>query len=247
MPHKAYIHEVDGSKKAVLMIHGITGTPAHFKELLPVIPEDWSVYNILLDGHGGEVADFGTTSMKKWKKQVADVLADLMERYEKIVIAAHSMGTLFALEAASNHPEKVAGLFLLAAPLRVRVPISTVEAILRVAAGKTDGHATAAAMVEDCSITLDGPLHHYIGWVPRLWELLEEIKRVRMLLPRMRVPCLAFQSRKDELVSMEAAKDLARNSHIKVRVLENSGHFAYSSDDMALLQGQLKKLLEEDK
>ena len=247
MAHKAYIHEVDGSKKAVLMIHGITGSPAHFKDLLPAVPQDWSVYNILLDGHGKKVADFSATSMEKWKKQVADVLNDLMKRYEKIVVVAHSMGTLFALEAASNHPQKVAGLFLLAVPLRVRVPLSTVEAALRVAAGKTDGHATAAAMVEDCSITLDGPLYRYIGWAPRLLELLEEIKRVRMLLPRMRVPCLAFQSRKDELVSMEAAKDLARNSRIKVSVLENSGHFAYEATDAGLLRRKLREMLAEDK
>lgn len=247
MPHKAYIHEVEGSKKAVLMIHGIAGSPAHFRDLLPVVPEDWSVYNILLDGHGGEVADFSATSMEKWKTQVAGVLADLMERYEKIVIVAHSMGTLFALDEASKHPQKVAGLFLLAVPLRVRVPLSTVEAALRVAAGKSDGHATAAAMVEDCSIALNGPLHRYIGWAPRMLELLEEIKRVRMLLPRMRVPCLAFQSRKDELVSMEAAKDLERNSRIKVTVLENSGHFAYGTDDAALLRQRLKELLAENK
>lgn len=247
MPHKAYIREVPGSKKVVLMIHGITGSPAHFKDLMPAVPEDWSIYNILLDGHGGDVADFGATSMKKWKKQVADVLAGLMESYEKIVIVAHSMGTLFALEAAAKYPQKVAGLFLLAVPLRVRVPVSTVEAVLRVAAGKTDGHETASAMVEDCSITLDGPLYHYISWAPRMLELLEEIKRVRMLLPQVRVPCLAFQSRKDELVSMDAAKDLARNSRIKVAVLENSGHFAYGSDDAALLRRQLHELLTNDK
>ncbi len=243
MPHNAYIREVPGSKMAVLMIHGIAGSPAHFKDLLPAVPEDWSVYNILLDGHGGEVADFGATSMEKWKTQVADVLAGLMEKYEKIVIVAHSMGTLFAIEGAAKYPQKIAGLFLLAVPLRVRVPASTVEAILRVAAGKTDGHAIAAAMVEDCSITLDGPLHHYIGWAPRMLELLEEIRRVRTLLPRMRVPCLAFQSRKDELVSMDAAKDLQRNSRIQVTVLEDSGHFAYGSDDAELLRQRLQEIL----
>ena len=247
MPHKAYIREVPGSQKAVLMIHGITGSPAHFKELLPAVPGDWSVYNILLDGHGGEVADFGATSMEKWKTQVAEVLADLMGKYEKIVIVAHSMGTLFALDAAGDHPQKIAGLFLLAVPLRVRVPISTVEAGLRVAAGKTDGHATAEAMVEDCSITLNSPLHEYVSWAPRFLELLEEIRRVRTLLPRMRVPCLAFQSRKDELVSMDAAKDLERNSRIEVTVLEDSGHFAYGEDDAELLRQKLQEMLMEVK
>ncbi len=247
MPHKEFVREAPGSHKAVLMIHGIAGSPGHFQELMPMVPEDWSIYNILLDGHGGEVVDFSATSMEKWKKQVAEVLQRLVESYEKIVIVAHSMGTLFAIQAAADHPQKIVGLFLLAVPLRVHMPLSTVEASLRVAAGKTDGHASAAAMMEASSITLDGPFYRYIGWAPRFLELLEEIKRVRMLLPRMRVPCLAFQSRKDELVSMEAAKDLQRNSRIKVTVLENSGHFAYGNDDTELLRQRLKELLTEDK
>ena len=66
MDHRAYIRIVEDSDTAVLMIHGIAGSPAHFRDLIPVIPADWSVYNILLDGHGGTVSDFSRTSMKKW-------------------------------------------------------------------------------------------------------------------------------------------------------------------------------------
>ena len=68
MDHSEYIR-VNSSETAVLMIHGIAGTPAHFRELIPVIPEDWAVYNILLDGHGKNVEDFGRSSMQKWKDQ----------------------------------------------------------------------------------------------------------------------------------------------------------------------------------
>ena len=41
MDHKEYVRIVEGSKNAVLMIHGIAGSPAHFRELLPVVPENW--------------------------------------------------------------------------------------------------------------------------------------------------------------------------------------------------------------
>ncbi|MBR0324808.1 MAG: hypothetical protein IIX11_01590, partial [Selenomonadales bacterium] len=33
----------------VLMLHGILGTPDHFRELLPLVPETWSVHALLLD------------------------------------------------------------------------------------------------------------------------------------------------------------------------------------------------------
>lgn len=244
MEHKEYIRIAHGSKKAVLMIHGIAGSPAHFRELLPVVPEDWSVYNILLDGHGGKVADFSATSMKKWKAQVADTVKQLLQRHEKIVIVAHSMGTLFALQAAVDHPEQVASLFLLAVPLRVRIAPNMVEGTLRVALKKTEGFKMAEEMVDDCSIDLDEKLYRYIGWTPRFLELLEEIKRVRGILPRVRIPCVVFQSEKDELVSVESAQDLQRNRRMEVIMLKDSGHFAYRPEDLKLLQQRLREMLK---
>ena len=61
MDHREFIRYLPGSDRAVLLIHGIAGTPAHFWQFLPLIPEDWSVYNVLLDGHGGEVGVEGCT------------------------------------------------------------------------------------------------------------------------------------------------------------------------------------------
>lgn len=244
MRHREYIRIVEGSKNAVLMIHGIAGSPAHFRDLLPVVPEDWSVYNILLDGHGGTVMDFSATSMEKWKAQVASTVDQLLRRHEKLVIVAHSMGTLFALQAAVDHGDRIASLFLLAAPLRVRVVPDMLEGTLRVALRKVEGHATATAMVDDCSIDLNEKLHRYIGWAPRFAELLEEIRRVRGLLPRVRIPCAAFQSEKDELVSVEAVQDLQRNRRFDVTMLKDSGHFAYGADDMKLLQQRLTEMLK---
>lgn len=81
--HEEYIRKIPGSKMAVLMIHGIAGTPDHFKPFVSLFPDDWSVYNILLDGHGGGVKDFSATSMEKWKKQVFPA----WKRYWKTVTA----------------------------------------------------------------------------------------------------------------------------------------------------------------
>lgn len=247
MDHSEYIRIAENSKNAVLMIHGIAGTPAHFRDVLPAIPEDWSVYNILLDGHGGTVADFGATSMERWKAQVRNILSQLLVRYERIVIVAHSMGTLFAIQAAIDHPGQVNALFLQAVPLYVHLPPSTMLASLRVALRKTGRHPTAAAMAADSSIQMDPRLYRYISWMPRMMELLQEIKRVRSILPQLAVPCEAYQSKKDELVSARSEKALAENPFVRLTVLEHSGHFAYSVEDAALLRERLCKILMEDK
>ena len=164
MEHKDYIREVGNSRTAVLMLHGIAGTPAHFRDLIPVIPGHLAIYNILLDGHGKEVEDFSRTSMKKWKAQVAATLDMLFTRYDAVFIVAHSMGTLFAIQAAIDHPDRICGLFLQAVPLRVHLPASTVLTSLRATRKQVSPDDTAVqAMTGDCSIRLTPNLFKYIG------------------------------------------------------------------------------------
>ena len=67
--HSPFTRKGSG-KNAVLLIHCIAGSPGHFRELIPAIPETYSIYNILLDGHSGKAENLGRSSMKKWKAQV---------------------------------------------------------------------------------------------------------------------------------------------------------------------------------
>lgn len=241
MDVKEFVRIAEGSDTAVLMIHGIVGTPAHFKEFLPLLPEEWSVCNLLLDGHGKGVQEFGATSMTKWKTQVSDRLAELLKTHERVLIVAHSMGTLFAIRAAVEQPERIAGLFLLSVPLRVHLPPRTIHAAVKNASGLVKpGDKAAMDMKNGCGVELTPCLWKYLPWAARFAELLREISRVRKLLPRIAVPALAFHSSKDELVSSRALKDLEKHGHIAVSVLPESGHFWYEPQDLRLLQAELK-------
>ena len=53
MEHKEYKRIIPEARAAILFVHGIVGTPNHFAEFVSRVPEKISVYNILLDGHGG--------------------------------------------------------------------------------------------------------------------------------------------------------------------------------------------------
>lgn len=245
MYHKEYIRKVENSPFAVLMLHGIAGTPAHFRDLLPVIPEDWSVYALLLDGHGKEVADFGASSMKKWKAQAAAAVENILKEHKNLLIIGHSMGTLFAIQAAIDHPKRIPELFLLAAPLRPWVRFSTVFTSLRVMWGNIRPNDRAGlAMANATGIRMTRKFWKYASWIPRLWELLVEIRRIRGILPQLQTPTQSFQSRVDELVSMRSCSQLRRNPCIRITVLEGSGHFAYGPEDTALLQKRLRETVE---
>ena len=242
MKHKAYTRQGTG-KNAVLLIHGIAGSPDHFRDLVPLIPESFSVCNMLLAGHSGTPRDFGHASMAKWKAQVADTLEDLLSRHEKVVIVGHSMGTLFAIRAAITHPDRIPALFLLNVPTRPWVRPSTIVTSLKVAFGKLDD-PKAQAMRSDTGIQLTPKLWQYLGWIPRMLELLRECRRIRKILPQLTVPTQTFQSKTDELVSFRSCKDL-KNPCIQNTVLYHSGHFVYSEEDTVLLQNRLVEMLRE--
>lgn len=239
---KTYIREGTG-KCAVLMLHGIVGSPGHFRDLLPVIPEEFGICNLLLDGHGGTVQEFSRSSMDKWKEQVHITLNKLFARYEKVVIVAHSMGTLFAISKAIQYPNRIPALFLLSVPSRPWVRLSTMVTTLQVVFGKIDS-PKARAMFEETAITMTPKLWQYLGWIPRMLELLIECRRVRKRIPLLAVPTQAFQSQVDELVSIRSCKDL-RNPCIQTTILPGSGHFAYGPEDTALLQRRLLDTLEK--
>ena len=79
--HKTYIRDVNSGDTAVLFIHGFLGSPKHFEPFYTCVPDDFAIYNILLDGHGKTVQDFSNTSMEKWKKQVDDTVNDILKKY----------------------------------------------------------------------------------------------------------------------------------------------------------------------
>ena len=247
--HKEYVRLVPNARCAVLMIHGICGTPDHFRDLIPLealVPENVSLCNILLDGHGGTVSDFARTSGKKWRKQVFSAFDQLTQDHEKIYIVGHSMGTLFALQLAAAYPEQIGGLFLLAVPMRPWVHPSMVPALLRLVFGKLDSvPPERAALAKAAGIRTTRKLWKYIPWIPRFLDLFTEIHRTEQILEQVDTECICFQSRKDELVWKRSEQVLERNGRISVRKLMESSHFYYAEADKLLILQEFKELIHE--
>lgn len=243
MDHKPYTRIVPGAKTALLCMHGIIGSPDHFDMLLPLVPDGWSVYNILLDGHGGTIDEFAASSMAKWEAQVRSVFAQLCADYDAVVIAAHSMGTLFAIEMALARPEKVKHLFLMAPPLRVHLTVHGLYCGIKTACGRANmNDPLEKAMHDAYSLHPDPRLWRYVTWLPRYAELLRLIRKVRKQLPQLTVPCDAFHSLNDELVALSAAMLLQESGRVQLTILPSSWHFHYPPDDQKELLGAFSEL-----
>ncbi len=240
MAHKEYRRERPESTGVVLFVHGIQGSPDQFIPFYDAVPDEWSIVNILLDGHGGGVRDFSRTSMKKWKTQVEKVTDELAERYENIVIAGHSMGTFFAMDTARRLPEKVRGLCLLCVPLTIAVkPRAGINSMRVVLTSPPDKNPVIAAARAAYSIELDKKMWRYIGWIPRYLELFREAGRQRKLIAELDLPCAVCQAARDELVSRRSEKYIAKNPRIDLSVLPSSGHFFFPEEDLSLMRGRL--------
>lgn len=249
MEHRETVKVVPGADKAVLFIHGIAGTPEHFRKVLPLeklVPEGWSVYNLRLDGHGGSVSDFSRTSMKKWKRQTGQVFEDLVKTHEKILIVGHSMGCLFAIDLAVSCPGSVESLFLLAVPMRPGMKLSGIGNMLRLVFGRIrPDRPVERALQQACGVEPTWKIWKYLGWIPRFVELFLKIWETEKNLTGMKTPSVAFQSGKDELVRLSSSRVLNRCSAIEVRELEDSGHFYYAPGDRETLIREFEKVMKK--
>ncbi len=245
MQHSEYIKEVKNATHAILFIHGICGTPRHFDPFIPLIPEDWSVRNILLDGHGKGVRDFSSSSMKKWREQVKGILDDLCQNHKNIVICAHSMGTLFAIREAISRPEKIKALFLLASPLRIFMKPIAVKRSLKIAFNVIDeNNESEKSGKEAYGIESDKRLWRYLMWIPRYIELFKESSEVSKLVKSIPCPSRFYQSKNDELVSSSSEKFLKDIPNVKLCILQNSSHFYYPKRDLDFLKNEFSQTLD---
>lgn len=245
MDHREFTKICHGSHKAVLLIHGILGTPRHFDRFLDAIPDGWSVYNILLDGHGGTVGDFAKTSMEKWKQQVETRLTELCRQYAAVVVIAHSMGTLLSIEAVPRHP-RVKAMILLDVPLIPHLTPAMAVRAIKVAYERIDETDPLETATRDAtSIAADKRLWRYLSWIPRFLELFALCGQTRDRVPGISIPCYVFQSRKDELVSVRSSRFLEKEPGIRYEMLENSGHFYYPPEDLDRIRACITEVLSQ--
>ncbi len=246
MEHATYKRIVRGADTAILFIHGIAGTPNHFRPFLPLVPETVSVCNLLLDGHGGGVRDFSRTSMEKWEAQIAETVRELTATHKEVYIVAHSMGTLFAIEQAIQN-DRIAGLFLLAVPIKLFIKPRMLRNTTLVYLDKVSPSDPVATAAKECYgiRTEKNPLR-YLGWIPRYLELFAKIRRTRKLLPLLQTPTVALQSMRDEMVARTSADYLSEHSVMRVIELVHAGHYYYPEAELNTILSEFRGFIAKE-
>ena len=102
-----------GGPAAVILIHGLTGTPTEMRQIGKLIAKaGYTVYGIQLAGHCGTEDDLLHTTWNDWYASVENVWRKIAAKHETVFVGGLSMGAVLAIHLAARHPGRVAGLAL---------------------------------------------------------------------------------------------------------------------------------------
>jgi carboxylesterase len=210
-----------GKKEACLLIHGFTSTPAELRELGEKVHEaGYTVLGVRLKGHGTVVEDMEKSTYKDWIDSAVEGYKKLKDRYEKIYVIGHSMGSLLALYISESF--EVDKVIALSPPLVVK------------------NKATKWAFIGKYFIRyheyppkfrLEEEIKYLLGYskvsIRSVHELMKLIAKVKKNLYKIKKPLLIIHSHKDETVD-EVSVDLLYNSvssEVKEKIFLNKcGH-----------------------
>ncbi len=223
-PLAAPFHLPGDNGEAVVLIHGFTGTPAHFRLLAPRLQErGYTVLAPLLAGHGTVREALADTRGRHWVESAASAIARVADHH-KLHLAGLSMGGLIALVLAG--PTGATTVTTINSPIRFRdrtIWLSPLAHRLRPMVEWKEGDPPPLdPEAEPLWLT-------YQGFPTKAAaELLLLSRRALRAAGRLRRPSLVIQSRTDETVDPASALILrqALGRDCRLVWLEDSLHNA---------------------
>jgi pimeloyl-ACP methyl ester carboxylesterase len=99
-----------GEGPVIVLIHGITGTSETWREVLPMLVEDYTVVAPDLLGHGESAKPRGDYSLGAFAAGIRDLLVAL--GHQRATVVGHSLGGGVAMQFAYQFPERCERLVL---------------------------------------------------------------------------------------------------------------------------------------
>lgn len=222
-PH-ADSYRVEGDRPdAYLMLHGWTGSPAHFRLAADFVNErGYTAYLPRLAGHGTSIEHMQETTWRDWVRSALEALFELGE-YERVHVVGLSMGGIIGLLLAATND--VASVTTINSPQRLHSKRAWMARFLRGSKRVDKAEPSEIPTGEAAEYWVqyeDSP----VGTVADLLDLMDAAEHA---LPRIFAPAVIIQSHADETVHPESADIIyAGLGSIDKRIvwLERSRHVA---------------------
>ncbi|TBR14187.1 MAG: alpha/beta fold hydrolase [Lysobacter sp.] len=253
----------EGDRRGVLLIHGLTGTPAEMLLLGKRLHRDgFTVHGIQLAGHCGNENDLLATGWQDWYDSVLQAAVELRPQVDHLFVAGLSMGALLALLLAAERPDLVDGVGVLGATFRYdgwNIPwIARLVFLLPLV--KWLGLARTRSFQEAPPFGLrDERIRSQIssamlsgdsaaaGLPGNPWHSLADLyvlsARVRRRLGDVHAPCLVAHATDDDIAHVRNAYLVARNvdAPVEMLLLRNSYHMITLDRERRVLADRLSR------
>ncbi|MBK5356359.1 alpha/beta fold hydrolase [Pseudomonas sp. TH41] len=104
---------------AVLLIHGLTGTPTELRRVaMGLAKAGCTVYVPTLAGHCGNNADLQATGWRDWYESARKTFVGIRRKHPHVFVGGLSMGAVLSMYLAAEHPGQIEGLLLYSTTLR---------------------------------------------------------------------------------------------------------------------------------
>ncbi len=113
----AYIRSINKHHKSrppLVLLHGFGASIEHWRNNIPVLRENYTVYALDLLGFGASRKADTNYTINLWVEQIRDFWQTLIN--EPVILVGNSIGSLVCLTAAATYPDMVKGLVMLNLP-----------------------------------------------------------------------------------------------------------------------------------
>jgi carboxylesterase len=112
---KKYNFFLQGGDQAVLLIHGITGTPSEMRYLGKSLNKaGFTVYCNTLPRHCDTLSELKKVTWQEIEESCIKDFEHILNGHRRVFVAGLSMGALMAIHLARKFPDKIAGIIALA-------------------------------------------------------------------------------------------------------------------------------------
>jgi carboxylesterase len=215
--------ELIGKDKAVLLLHGLTGTPSEMRYLGEYLHRaGYHVRAPLLPGHGTDIKDLNKTTWRDWFGRAEIDFLALSAHFEHVFIAGLSMGGLLCLSMMSSKFGRISGGAALATPMmfadwkaRYLLPVADVTGLKYLVPDLPKSVPDVAVPGGRTHVCYDRDS------VAAAASLVRLMRKVRRELPRIDAPILVMQSKSDTVVDPRSVDIIYEgvSSAVKEKVL----------------------------
>ncbi len=235
------------ARARVLLIHGFTGSPWEMRPLGEALAaHGFHARGLRLPGHGTSPEEMLWVTWRDWLETSEREFTQLSAA-GPVVLVGHSMGALLALLVAARHPERLAGLVLLAPAMRLQgLNASLVRPLRHLPLEwlRRQWQTKESTDLENDEIRAEAPITpRYPN--ARVFDLFALQDLAREALPFIHQPSLIVTAAHDHVVDNSGAAELARTlPGVKAVTLQRGFHIVTRDNDRARLVTEVLTYLD---